>query len=964
MKKKNNVFKTMYSRILIPLMSIIILQGVIVLMVLYFGSPKKTLDNASINNFKGDVSLRKNYLETAMSNKWDNLDFEYDEIVSNTSSFLKENNITLPELLKNKDYSENLLELEADIISNIIVKNRVSTAFFIIDNQGFDDNDKTAVFLNTKNPDKEKGESIEVIFAPYNTLNHYYKKGFIISKTADYLKYKDITNKNFYDKPVGLLKENNIKATGYWSSGLSFDNYNFLTYTIPLVLDGNVFGALGIGLSSQYLQSTMSLLNKGTDLNIELVRKCNDEYESVFKAYVDYSINYSKVNEYKSTNNDEIYSFKNGDIEEYLCYDYVNLYSDNYYNEYWYVIGIKPKNEILSASNAIEKQLLVIYLIEIMITIIVLFIITKFISNPIKRVSNSINEKNINNIPRTNIYEVDVLLEELSLYFDKALVLNKKLDSVIEDKNIKIAILEYSKTDNMITLTQKFYSMLGLPYNDISISLEDFLSKINKLGDFVIDNLYEYNDFIIDLFLKSNQYGLLINNSYLRLKVVVSNEGAIATLLDLTAEYNERTKIEYERDYDILTGLLNRTGLYVRIEKIFQRTNINGALYMIDIDNLKKINDKYGHQLGDDYISRVGLYLKEISHKYPNLIASHISGDEFILYLEEPKNNEVSEIAKEIEMIKETYIDCYLGKIYLSVSCGVALYENNISFEELRKRADFAMYTVKNTSKNSVTFFNSDAYALYKMENTMHDKLILLINEQLIDYAYQPIVDVKCGEVYGFEALMRPRLEEYKSPLRVIEEAKKYNKLYEIECMSLFLSTQKFVESKSTKKLFINSVPSQILSDELYDKYFNKYKNFLNNIVIEIIEEDFGESDIMTKKISIIKNNNMNYAIDDYGTGFNSISMILDYSPMFIKLEGSLIKGIDKDDKKKQFSKSLVNFCKENNIMVIAECVETIQELKCVKEIGVQYIQGYLVAKPSLEIKDISDDIKTLIKEA
>lgn len=965
MKNKHKLFKTMYSRILIPVMIIVILQGVIVSLVLFFGVAKKTLDNTLIDDFKGDVSLSKNFLETSMSNKWHNIDSEYEKIVENTSSFLIEKGITIDELLASKEYSEELMLSQANIMPNIITKNRVTTSFFIIDNQGLYNDDKTSVFLNTKNPNKASNDSIEVLFAPSSTIEYYYKEKFNLYSDVYTYKFSNISNKTFYNKPVELCKESKkTRVKGYWSCDLSIGNYNFLTYTVPLIVDGVIFGALGIGLTTQYLQTTMSVFNKGNNLNIELVRKVNNKYESAFKAYTDYSINYSNVDEYTSTGIEGIYSFECENITEYVCNESINLYSENDYGEEWYILGILPKDEILAASNLIERQVFIIYLIGFLATAVVLFIVIRLISNPIKRVSKSVNEKNINNIPRTNIYEVDVLLEELSLYFEKALVLNKKLDSVIEDANIKIAILEYSKNDNTINTTKKFYTMLGLNYEDVLISLDDFLNRIEMIEKCIVSSLYEYNSFKDELFETTNQYGLLIDNYYLRLKVIVSDEGAIATLLDLTAEYNERTKIEYERDYDILTGLLNRTGLYIRVEKIFSSNNKDGALYMIDIDNLKKINDKYGHQLGDRYISTVGKYLNDLSNKYPNLIASHISGDEFILYLNNPKNNEIIEIAHEIEDIRNVYLECYSGKIYISLSCGVALYEPNISFEELRKRADFAMYTVKNSCKNSIAFFNSQAYELYNKENVMHDKLIKLIDEKLIDYAYQPIVDIKTGEILGYEALMRPLIIEYKSPLKVIEEAKKYNKLYDIEILTLFFSTDKFVKSKSNKKLFINSISSQILSDKLFDKYLTDYKDCLSNIVIEMTEEDFGETDIMTKKISIIRNNNMQYAIDDYGTGFNSIGMILDYSPSYIKIEGSLINGINKDDKKKQFTKSIINICKENNILIIAESVETIEELKCVKELGVDYVQGFLLSKPSLEIKDISDEIKEMIKNS
>ena len=211
---------------------------------------------------------------------------------------------------------------------------------------------------------------------------------------------------------------------------------------------------------------------------------------------------------------------------------------------------------------------------------------------------------------------------------------------------------------------------------------------------------------------------------------------------------------------------------------------------------------------------------------------------------------------------------------------------------------------------------------------------------------------------------MRPTIEELKSPITVIDYAKKYNRLYDIEKLTIFTALEKFVKSNINKKVFINSISSQQLSDSDLSIIIEKYKDYFDNIVIELIEEDFGETDILKSKTSSLKNLNINYAIDDYGTGFNNIGMILNYSPKYIKLDCLLVREINFDSKKLMFAKSLIEFCKKNNILVIAEGVETIEELKCVKEAGADYVQGYLIAKPNLEIKDIPLEIKKLIIES
>ncbi len=960
--KRGNRSKTIYFKILIPLMIITFIQIIVILLILYFGIAGSTLNSALVDNYKANVNVRKNYIESSMHNKWANIDSNYDSIIDNTKQFLEKKNITPQALLESDDYSKEYLLTQADILPNIITKNQVTNSFIILNNA----QNKEAIFLSTKNPTKEINKEIDVLFAPYDVVMYYYGKEYGLSTNVFDYSFADLEDTSFFDRPIEYALKNNIKnekSVEYWSCDLVLDGYDVLTYSIPIIYDGNVLGVIGIGLTDQYIQTLLSQLNKGDNLNIALIKKNkNNEIVNSINTYMDYSIPKLSTVTLRSTSYSDIYSFDKNGIEEFYYEDKLSLYDEIMIDETWYIVGILPANVILGASNLATKQVLLVYLLSFLISFILLLLITNLIAKPIKRVSRNISEKNISNIPKTNIYEVDVLLSRLSLYFEKSISVNTKINRLIEDSNISIALAEYTIEDNSVSVTSRFYSMLGLCYSDDSIDGEEFNKRLKKILVYINESSISLNGFK-DFFKENAEFSLMINNLYLKLRVVVSNKGAIMTLIDLTGEYEEKKKIEYERDYDVLTGLLNRRGLYNKVTELMSQNN-HGALYMIDIDNLKKINDEYGHEFGDKYLKLVGDYLLNLSDHYSNLYVSHISGDEFVLYLNNPIDLNIEKISEEITRIKTLYLECHSKKIYVSLSCGVAVSEDGISFDELRRRADFTMYTVKRTGKNKLAYFDSDAYRLYNTENIMREKLNDLIANCSLDYAYQPIVDIHTGEILGYEALMRPKVEEFKCPLAVIEYAKKYNKLYDIEYITIFKATEKYLKYNCNKKLFINSISSQILSDKDFDIYRQKYENIFSNIVVEIIEEDFGENGIIDRKTNIFRKYNVNYAIDDYGTGFNNIGMILDYTPRYIKLEGSLVRGIDKDSKKLQFTRSIINFCKENNILVIAESVETIEELKAVKSLGADYVQGYLVAKPNLEIKDISDEMKKLVREA
>lgn len=954
--------KTIYIKILIPMMILTFIQSAVILLILYFGIAGTTLNNSLINSFKSSINVRKNYVESSMYNKWANIDSNYDTIIENTSKFLNDYKITTDELLENENYSKEYLLYQVDVLPAIITKNQVTNSFLILNNN----TNKQSIFLSTKNPTNESNKEIDVLLAPMNVAQYYHKNGFGYGTKIFEGKIEDLNDLTFFTKPIENASNNdpsNKKNYEYWSCDLTLDSFNVLTYSIPLIYNNKIIGVMGIGISEQYLQYTINQLNKGDKLNIGLIKKdSNDKIVNSIRAYIDNSIPNLIDITFNKTKFQDIYSFEKNNITEFYYEDELNLYNNLNVGDKWYIIGISPKDIILNASNQASNQVLLIYLLGFLMISLVLLVITKLIVKPLKNVSKIINEKNISNIPKTNIYEVDVLLSKLSIYFEKSIGFNSKINRLIEDSNIDIALAEYSIEDDSVLVTSKFYSMLGLDYNDETIDTKTFNDRLSRILIYITESSISLNDFK-GFFNQNSEFILMINNLYLKLKIITSNKGAIATLIDLTFEYEEKKKIEYERDYDILTGLLNRRGLYNKANELMKK-NSHGALYMIDIDNLKKINDEYGHEYGDKYIKLVGDYLYKLGETYSNLYASHISGDEFILYLNNPIDANIEKISEEILEIKKLYLDCHSKKIYVSLSCGVAIEEGDITFDELRRRADFTMYTVKKTGKNGLAYFDSTSYNLYINENIMKDKLNDLISSCKLDYAYQPIVDIHTGEVLGYEALMRPKVLEFKSPVTVIDYAKKYNKLYDIEYITIFKATEKFMKSNCEKKLFINSISSQILSDSDFSDYCNKYDEIFDRIVVEIIEEDFGENNIIDRKTNIFKKYNINYAIDDYGTGFNNIGMILDFTPKYIKLEGSLVRGINKDSKKLQFTRSIINFCKENNILVIAESVETIEELKCVKKLGADYVQGFLVAKPNLEILDIKDDIKKLVKEA
>ncbi len=960
-KSHKKVYRTINFKIFIPTVAILLIESIAILMILIFEVGSNTLNSALIDAFESSINIRKNYMESSMSNKWANISNFYDRFQTNAETFLNSSEKTMDEVLASKSLTSDFILKQMDIFPDMIEKNHVTDTFLVL-NTSYSDN-KDMLYLRNKNPLKTENSEIEVIYSPYAVFDAYYKQGFGLSVNVDTNKYADIENKDFYEETFNYSASHiNSSSIGYWTSTLNISSNQVLTYSYPIKISGKTVGVFGVGLTQQYLRNYISSISKGDNLNVALLRKQSNKSSSAFQAYVDYHLPNLEDVTLSNTSFENVYTFTNENVEILYYEDEINVYNgESPFSDEWFIVGASPKNVVLETTNKFVTQVSIVVGISFFAASFALALASEMVSKPIKKVSKAISSDNLNAIPETKIHEVDMLVNKIQTSMRNNNELNNKVTKIMEDVSSRIAFFEYSSEKDEIATTSVFYKMLNLPYSNGKVSANTFISRLKERKSAIQSMTYPFiNKGILK---EAGNITFVIGTRCNKLNITTNSYGAFATLVDSTDEYLAKKEIEKERDSDVLTGLLNRRGFLNSIDKVYDSCK-NGSLFMIDVDNLKLINDLYGHEFGDLYLKSIGSFILGIAEKHKNLLVSHISGDEFVLFLYDyQSNDEVRKLADELKEAEKVYVNFKGKEIYISFSCGVYLIEKGVDFEESRNRADFAMYEAKRLGKNKIVFFDQNESEKYHKENILGDELNEIITNKLLDYAYQPIVSIKTGEVLGYEALMRPKIEGM-SPLKVVEAAKKYNRLYDIEYLTLFNAAKKYKESKTDKKIFINSISSQILSDIAWDDFIKDNESILDKLVIEIIEEDFSENAILKKKTGILEKNHISYAIDDYGTGFNSISMILDFSPKYIKIEGSLIRGIDKDEKKKQLTRTIVSYCKVNGIQVVAEAVETIEELKYVKSIGCDFVQGYLVSKPKFTIEEVPSEIKNLIKEA
>lgn len=242
-----------------------------------------------------------------------------------------------------------------------------------------------------------------------------------------------------------------------------------------------------------------------------------------------------------------------------------------------------------------------------------------------------------------------------------------------------------------------------------------------------------------------------------------------------------------------------------------------------------------------------------------------------------------------------------------------------------------------------------------------------LLDNNLFDYYYQPIVSAVDGHICSFEALMRPNSDICKSPLSVIKYADLMGRLPDIEKATFcnVLSSMKDHRfNLDNRCVFINSIPSVKLPQSDLDPIKTAMSEQSDHIVVEMTEQTEVNDDDLSVTKDFYRHMGIKTAIDDYGTGYSNIQNLIRYSPDYVKIDRMLITNVHNDPQKQHFVREIVDFCHRNNIVALAEGVETFDEMRTVIMFGVDLIQGYYTAKPSSEIiTSIPHEIRQEIKQ-
>jgi EAL domain-containing protein (putative c-di-GMP-specific phosphodiesterase class I) len=241
-----------------------------------------------------------------------------------------------------------------------------------------------------------------------------------------------------------------------------------------------------------------------------------------------------------------------------------------------------------------------------------------------------------------------------------------------------------------------------------------------------------------------------------------------------------------------------------------------------------------------------------------------------------------------------------------------------------------------------------------------------IVEQDALNYHFQPIYNAANGEVFAYEALMRVNLPTFKSPETVVTFAKEENRLADVERITMFKSAEcyhRLLEqhrASDNAYLFVNSIANVCMTEDDGRQFYRKYGDLRDRMVIEITEtEDIKAEYMDIKRKSKIFSGL--FALDDYGSGYNSAKTLIMLKPRFVKVDMCIIRDIDKNRDKQQIVKNIVDYAHRRNMLVIAEGIETANELITSMKLRADLLQGFYLAKPSAEPCDINPAAQDII---
>lgn len=438
----------------------------------------------------------------------------------------------------------------------------------------------------------------------------------------------------------------------------------------------------------------------------------------------------------------------------------------------------------------------------------------------------------------------------------------------------------------------------------------------------------------------------------------------VVTLLDVTDRKEAEIRIRQLAFYDQLTMLPNRQLLMERLEHALERSQRNknhGAILYLDLDDFKTLNDTRGHHIGDQLLKKVAERLSASVRRVDTV--ARLGGDEFIILLEElgsDRQHAAVLVENLCRKLMESLCNPYQFdslEHFSTLSIGVALFVGKEeSVEELLKQSDLAMYQAKAAGRNTYRFFDPAMQIRVTEHATLARDLRTCVQEQGFHLVYQPQVNEQ-GNLFGAEVLIRWQHPErgFISPVDFIPVAEDTGLIMPIGQWVIDESCRQLAQwqTASTSQhlvLAVNISPKQFQQPEFVENLLESIQNHQirpSSLKLEITESMLLEDvDETIAKMDALKLHGISFSLDDFGTGYSSLSYLKRLPLDQLKIDKSFVTDMSQDQHHADIAKTIVSLARSMELSVIAEGVETEEQLNMLESFGCTAFQGYFFSRP------------------
>ncbi|OOM81347.1 EAL domain-containing protein [Clostridium sp. BL-8] len=741
-----------------------------------------------------------------------------------------------------------------------------------------------------------------------------------------------------------------------------------------------------------YLKDGTILANPNSDLNFKNIK---DLEEKNSESSTTNNFEFSDTSKFINTENGSFDAAVNGSDS------LVNIYTSPYTG--WKLATVIPKNEFMTEVRNVENMIIKITICILILGIVLTYFVIRTITSPIKKLTTlmkTVEEGEL--LVKATIETNDefgalggsfnLMMERLNSNYEELSALYEEL--VATEEELRTQYEELQHNEDALRNSEERYKLALECANDsiweVNLDTGEFFCS-DKLTDIIGDEwkVYKYSkDFTYnlvhpkDLDRLENEINKHINNETKSIeieyrlkrndgyyvwalckgKAIRNSENKVLKLAgsisDISKKKLSEEKLEFMAYYDTLTRLPNKALLIKKLNKQFKiskKEQTSGAVFFIDLDDFKNINDLMGHKYGDEVLVYLSRYLQKIMREKD--IVCKFSGDEFMIISPLIEESEVEDYANKMLALFNQSFNIDNTQTLVTASIGIALYpKDGMDTDTIIKNSSLAMYKAKEMGKNRYALYNHEIYLRLERINKINNILRSAIINNEFSVNYQPQYDTVKNEVFGFEALIRLNSRElgFISPVEFIPIAEKYGYITEITLWVLREAC------KQSVKLFENGYNFKSMSINISSVDLQQ-AGFLEKVV-EIIEETgvetkFIELEItetvlmksIDSSIDILKkfmDMGIRIALDDFGTGYSSLAYLRKIPISTLKIDKSFIDDIHSSNVEKSIINSVIRMAHAMDLKVVAEGVENREQFLILKDKSCDYIQGYYFSKP------------------